>query len=166
MGPNPQSRRVRYLGLTIGNLREIPSDIYIRYYFPIRAIAADASKAVSIERTTNVFWGPTGTGKSRRAWDEAGMDAYAKDPRTKWWCGYHGQKNVVIDEFRGGIDISHMLRWLDRYPVTVETKGSARPLMVEKIWITSNLAPMAWYPDVDKETMDALIRRLNIISFH
>jgi hypothetical protein len=94
------------------------------------------------------------------------MDAYAKDPRTKWWCGYRGQKNVVIDEFRGGIDISHMLRWLDRYPVTVETKGSARPLMVEKIWITSNLAPMAWYPDIDKETMDALIRRLNIISFH
>jgi hypothetical protein len=156
--------RIRMLAES-GNLREIPSDIYIRYYFPIRAIHADAAKAVGVERVCNVFWGPTATGKSRRAWDEAGMDAYPKDPRTKWWCGYRDQQNVVIDEFRGGIDIAHMLRWLDRYPVTVETKGSSRPLVARTIWITSNLSPMRWYPDVDAETLEALIRRLNIIPF-
>jgi len=148
-----------------GDLRAIPSDVYIRYYFSIRAIASDSAKATPMERQCNVFWGRTGSGKSRRAWEEAGMEAYPKDPRTKWWCGYKGQENVVIDEFRGGIDISHILRWLDRYPVSVETKGSSRPLMAKSIWITSNIPPIAWYPDVDKETLDALIRRLNIISF-
>jgi hypothetical protein len=37
--------------------------------------------------------------------------------------------------------------------------------MAKNIWITSNIPPLAWYPDVDKETLEALIRRLNIISF-
>lgn len=118
-----------------------------------------------MERTTVAFWGPTGTGKSRTAWDEAGMDAYPKDPRTKWWDGYTGQEHVVVDEFRGGIDVAHLLRWLDRYPVLVETKGGSIPLRATKFWFTSNLDPRNWYPDLDAETQAALIRRLEIKHF-
>lgn len=84
-----------------------------------------------MERKVYVFWGPTGTGKSRRAWDEAGPDAYPKDPRSKFWDGYNGHSNVVLDEFRGAIDVSHLLRWFDRYPVLVEVKGSSRILSAE-----------------------------------
>jgi len=116
-------------------------------------------------RTCWVYWGRTGTGKSRRAWDEAGLDAYAKDPRTKFWCGYFGQEHVVLDEFRGGIDVSHLLRWLDRYPVSVEIKGSSVPLAATTFWITSNLDPRVWYPELDEETLNAFLRRLNIIHF-
>jgi len=110
----------------------------------------------------HVFWGPTGTGKSRRAWDEATLDAYPKDPRTKFWDGYNGQRNVVIDEFRGGIDISHLLRWLDRYPVNVEIKGSSVCLKAEEMWITSNLSPESWYPELDIDTKAALARRMTV----
>jgi len=112
-----------------------------------------------------VYWGRTGTGKSRRAWDEAGLDAYPKDPRTKFWCGYREHENVVIDEFRGGIDISHLLRWFDRYPVVVELKGGATCLKAKTIWITSNIHPNDWYPELDDETKSALMRRLNITHF-
>jgi len=113
-----------------------------------------------------VFWGVTGSGKSRRAWDEAGMEAYSKDPRSKFWEGYQLEENVVIDEFRGGIDISHLLRWLDRYPVRVEIKGSSKPLNAKKIWITSNLNPEFWFPEIDQETTQALMRRLTITEFN
>jgi len=65
-----------------------------------------------------------------------------------------------------GIDICHMLRWLDRYPVRVEIKGSSRPLCARKIWITSNIHPRQWYPEIDGETLAALMRRLNITQFH
>lgn len=116
-----------------------------------------------MEKRIVVFHGPTGSGKSRRAWAEAGYDAYSKCPRTKWWTGYQGHANVVIDEFRGGIDIAHILRWFDRYPVSVETKGSTKPLVAKNIWITSNLHPLNWYIDLDKETKDALLRRLEVI---
>ena len=125
----------------------------------------DHLECPAVVRTVHVYWGPTGTGKSRAVWDAAGMDAYAKDPRTKFWCGYRGQEHVVIDEFRGGIDIAHMLRWLDRYPVIVEVKGSATPLLATVIWITSNISPAAWYPDLDEPTGEALTRRLNVVHF-
>lgn len=93
------------------------------------------------------------------------MDAYSKDPRTKFWDGYRGQEHVVLDEFRGAIDVSHLLRWFDRYPVRVEIKGASTPLLVKKFWITSNLPVEAWYPQVDAETLEALKRRINIIHF-
>lgn len=119
----------------------------------------------ALEKEVVVFWGPTGTGKSRDAWTQAGLDAYPKDPRSKFWDGYRGEKFVVVDEFRGGIDIAHMLRWLDRYPVRVEVKGSSRPLLMEKIWITSNLHPKDWYAELDEETKNALMRRLKIVHY-
>ena len=150
---------------TVGDIEGIPENIRVQHYRTLRAICSDYSRPAAMERTCEVFWGKTGTGKSRRAWNEAGDDAYSKDPRTKWWDGYCGQSHVVIDEFRGTIDISHMLRWLDRYPVLVEVKGSSVPLKVKKIWITSNLDPRSWYPDLDEDTKNALLRRLNITHF-
>jgi len=148
-----------------GKLEEIPANLRVQHYRTLRTIASDYSSPVAMERQVFVFTGRTGTGKSRRAWEEAGFTAYPKDPRTKFWDGYRDQPHVVIDEFRGGIDIAHILRWLDRYPVLVEIKGSSTPLVAEKIWITSNLHPMYWYPDLDEETRNALLRRLQITEF-
>lgn len=155
-----------------GDLERVPFRIRVcnyRYVLvnirTLRTIASDNAPALPMVRECSVFWGKTGTGKSKRAWEEAGLEAYPKDPRTKFWDGYATQKFVIIDEFRGGIDIAHLLRWLDRYPVRVEIKGSSRPLVMKKCWITSNISPMDWYPLVDSDTLEALIRRLNIIHF-
>lgn len=148
-----------------GSILDIPANIRIQHYRTLRTIAADFSSPAAMERQVYVFCGRTGTGKSRRAWEEATLAAYPKDPRSKFWDGYRDQKHVVIDEFRGGIDISHILRWLDRYPVLVEIKGSSTALVAEKIWITSNLHPEQWYPDLDPETTQALLRRLQITIF-
>jgi len=148
-----------------GNFEELPGDVRIRYYGNLRRIHADYSRPIELERTCNVYWGNTGLGKSRLAWEQAGLDAYPKDPRTKWWCGYRGQSNVVIDEFRGDIDIAHLLRWLDRYPVNVETKGSSVPLSAKAFWITSNVDPRNWFPTIDPATLDALLRRIRITHF-
>jgi len=150
----------------VGDLESIPASVRVQSYRTLRSICSDHQRPIGMVRTCHVFWGPTGTGKSRAAWDAAGVDAYPKDPRTKFWCGYSGQKAVVIDEFRGGIDIGHLLRWLDRYPVIVEVKGSSAVLKAETIWITSNLSPEAWYPELDYSTYQALARRLNIIHMN
>lgn len=148
-----------------GKLDEIPAEVRVQNYRTLRTIRADYAKPVGMVRTCTVLWGATGTGKSQRAWAEAGLESYPKDPNTKFWDGYTGQKHVVVDEFRGSISISHLLRWLDRYPVMVEIKGSAVPLQAEHFWITSNLDPRCWYPELDQETRDALLRRLNITRF-
>lgn len=146
-----------------GRVESVPSNIRVLHYRTLRSIAADYDRPLGIEKQVFVYWGVTGTGKSRRAWSEGGVDSYCKDPRSKFWCGYGGEGHVILDEFRGGIDASHLLRWLDRYPVRVEVKGSSRPLAATKIWITSNLNPADWYPDLDEETMSALRRRFTLV---
>ncbi len=102
---------------------------------------------------TFVFWGPPGTGKSRRALAEAGDDAYwVAKPRVSgslWFDGYSGQSNVVMDDFTGSWTTQNfMCRLLDRYPMQVETKGGFVPFTARKIWITSNKCPMDWWPNV------------------
>jgi len=148
-----------------GDLSRIPPRIRVVSYRTLRTIAADHARIPAIVKEVFCFWGPTCTGKSRTAWEQGGDGTYPKDPRSKFWDGYDGQEHVIIDEFRGGIDISHMLRWTDRYPVRVEIKGASRALMAKKIWITSNIHPDNWYPDLDEETRKALIRRMTIIKF-
>ena len=140
----------------------IPADVFIRCYSSIQKISTASLTPSPQERTCFVFWGPTGTGKSRRAWNEASFDAYPKDPNTKFWDGYRGHEHVVLDEFRGLISISHLLRWLDRYPVLVEIKGSMVALKATTFWITSNLHPRDWYKDLDHATYLAMERRLII----
>ncbi len=159
-----------WIAATKGDLSAIPARIRVVSYRTIRAIAADHQCPRPMERTVKVFWGETGTGKSYRAWSEAGDSAYAKCPRSKFWEGYQDQENVVIDEFRGGIDVAHLLRWFDRYPVIVEVKGSSKPLNAKRIWITSNIDPREWYSRdghiLDQQTLDALVRRLTIVEMN
>jgi len=146
-----------------GNIEEIPASVRVSSYAQIKRIEKDYLKPTAMERQITVYWGKSGVGKSRRAWDEAGSQAYPKDPCTKFWDGYGSQEHVVIDEFRGQIGIAHVLRWFDRYPVTVETKGSAAVFRANRIWVTSNIDPRNWYPDLDEETKAALMRRLNVV---
>jgi len=152
-----------------GQIDSIPADVFVRYYSTLRRIAGDFAEPAAICRTVQVFFGPTGTGKSRRAWDEAllgGRSVYPKDPRTKFWYGYRGEDCVIFDEFRGGIDIAHLLRWFDRYPVCVETKGGSVPLAATFVWITSNLHPREWFPGIDSASFAALERRLTITEMN
>lgn len=150
-----------------GTFKHIPGDVLVRCYGNLKKIRVDSLQPESIEKEVYVYWGKTGTGKSKRAWEEAGLGAFPKDPNTKFWDGYSGQENVVIDEFRGAISISHLLRWLDRYPVIVEIKGSSCVFTTRRLWITSNLDPQNWYENLDEETYKALRRRFTqVVHFH
>lgn len=145
-----------------GELMNVPADIRVRCYSSLKRIEKDNMKPDACERQIYVLIGDTGVGKSHRAWNAAGLDAFPKDPNTKFWDGYQGQENVVIEEFRGKIDISHILRWFDKWPVCIENKGGGTVLKAKKIFITSNLSPVQWYPNLDEGTLAALMRRLKV----
>jgi len=111
---------------------------------------------------TKVYWGPTGTGKTHRSWEEAGEATYIKSSSNKWWDGYRGELNVIIDEFDGQIGITHLLRWMDKYPCRVEIKGGTLPLAACNFWVTSNKPPVSWFPEATVEQVAALLRRCDI----
>ena len=89
---------------------------------------------------TSVIWlhGPTGVGKSRWAFENT-TDRYYKNPTTKWWCGYNGQQEVIMDDFRPSKEMPfhYILALFDRYPFTVEIKGGTCQFTSRRIIVTS-----------------------------
>lgn len=147
-----------------GDEDKIPDDVYIQHYNTYKRIKADHLKPPTrLDVSCKIFWGPTGTGKSRKAHAEAGETFYPKISTNKWWDGYRGEQNVIIDEFTGLIGITHFLTWLDRYPTRVEVKGGGECLMATKFWMTSNIDPRNWWPDATPEQWAAFARRVTIV---
>jgi len=146
-----------------GQLLDIPADVFVRYYGNLKSIQRDNFKVDSIERKVVCYWGPSGVGKSRRSRYECKGEVYSKDPTSKWWDLYHGQPCVIIDEYDGGFPISSLLRWTDRYPVSVEVKSGVFPLNADQIFITCNMNPYEWYPNIKPAHWAALTRRIEIV---
>ena len=73
-------------------------------------------------------------------------------------------KVVKFEEITTGSGLAYVKGY--SYHVSVETKGGCIPLAASTIWITSNLDPRMWYADLDSDTRDALIRRLNITHYN
>lgn len=139
---------------------------FIKYERGFRSYKNTLATPRDFKTEVIVCYGPTGTGKSMYC------AALTKDPYWyipqkdgKWWDGYDGQEDVIIDEFYGQIMWSTMLRLLDRYPMQVETKGATVNFAPKRIFITSNKQPIEWYPSL-VEKFSTLGRRLDqIIHF-
>ena len=52
-----------------GNIELIPPELRIRYYNSIKRIEKDHLQPIGIVKQVYCFWGKTGTGKSRTAWE-------------------------------------------------------------------------------------------------
>lgn len=115
---------------------------------------------------TEVIWlyGSTGTGKSKDAHEMCGEDTYRKANGSKWWNGYDGHENVIIDDFRDSWwSLTDMLSILDRYEHRVECKGGERQLRARKIVITSARAPEECYKGCG-EDIQQLLRRIHTVT--
>lgn len=110
---------------------------------------ASYRRMVGLRRTWptlfTIIVGPTRTGKTRRAWELAGPEAYSKN-KTAWWDGYDQQENVVWDEFYGSCcPFTELLQILDRYPYAVNQKGKTTEFVARHIYFTTNQEPEDWY---------------------
>ncbi len=112
-----------------------------------------------------VYWGFTGTGKSRRVRELVGEDAYwVSNPgrgQPIWFDGYMGQRTIVFDDFYGWMPWSQLLRLLDRNPYNLNLKGSSAICLATTFMFTSNSHPSMWYP---KQPYGTLERRIDVIE--
>lgn len=111
------------------------------------------------------YWGATETGKTRSIWENAPTyeDIWVY-PGKGWFDGFEDHKIALFDDFRGSsMEVHLLLQVLDRYPLKVRIKGAHVNWNPEEIYITSNIRPEEWYPNVDQETRAALMRRFTAI---
>lgn len=115
-----------------------------------------------------VYWwfGPSGVGKSRAAYEKY-PTAYRKMMGNHWWDGYQGENVVVFDDYRASMCKFHLLlTWLDRYPVSVEAKGTSFPLSATVFVITTVQRPEVMWHKQTEENLFQLIRRCtDIVEF-
>lgn len=164
-GPgNPTDWTATLICAKEGRFDDVDPAVLIRYSSSLMRIHSHYARPTRrVFEHCRVFVGPTGTGKTHRALEEAESfgPVYFKSSTNKWWDGYHGEENVVMDEFDGQIGIVHLLKWLDKYPVAVEIKGGSTPLRAVRFWITSNIQPEDWY-QVAQSQVRALQRRIAV----
>lgn len=131
--------------------------------------------------TVRLFIGPTGTGKTHTALEEAKFyggdlgDVFILDSGGKrdalWFDGYDPRrmKCMVIDDYDSWIQLAYLLRLLDKWPTKLQVKNSTKWANWEHVWITSNKPIQQWTDSngnpIAECHMGALWRRLDWILY-
>lgn len=165
---------------------QFPSTM-VRYHRGIEALQSAVARPRNRPPVVLVYWGESGSGKSRRAFWEARhgrvaaqsqaveFDRYGDHQRPfypilpgkpggqDWWCTYTPGQPIILDDYHGEMGLNQFKRLLDRYPMKVQPKGGAKEFTSNLIFITSNHNPMDWYPEASQADRDAIHRRFTSV---
>lgn len=130
-------------------------------------LQAKQEQEEAIQKEVYWFYGPTGSGKTRKAieiGEEEGGYWISND--FQWFDGYRGQPVVIFDDLRSGsLRFNFLLRLLDRYRLQVPIKGGFTWWIPRKIIITSPTTPDVVFRNKDTgeqwDHIDQLHRRIS-----
>lgn len=154
-----------------GKLEEIKEE-YPQFYFlykqKIESMVKRTFDPINDDLHNHFEWwvGPTGTGKSRTAWDLFGNNRYLKGIH-KWWDGYQYEDVVIIEEAdpKRCEHMAHYFKtWFDHYPFRAEVKCSMlNNIRPTKIIVTSNYTIRECFPN--QQDYEPLERRFKVVHF-
>lgn len=153
-----------------GTIRDIDPALIVKYSNGFRALAA-----MRQEKTRDLFMcitivGPPGIGKSHLV-----RNTFLNIPTFNtlfgnggiWFQEYSGQKVIVIDEYKGQIQLQKLLGIADKWPIRLECKGGSFAAEHELLILISNSPPSQWYLDKDgtrPAEIQALYRRTGYVE--
>lgn len=118
-------------------------------------------KPKAIVREVTWLYGPSGTEKTKQAFEEL-PDAAFVSMKNGFIIGYDGEEEVIIDDLRkDDIKYNELLRMLDRYPHTVNVKGGSRAWNAKRIFITSPHHPKTFS---SREESKQILRRITTLK--
>ena len=112
----------------LDTIKEEYPDIYFMHKQKIESMVTRTFEPINDDLHNHFEWwvGPTGTGKSRTAWEQFGNKRYLKGIH-KWWDGYNYEEVVIIEEAdpKRCEHMAHYFKtWFDHYPFRAEVKCS------------------------------------------
>ena len=127
-------------------------DTFVKYSRGMQEVRRIVQQKQATQIRTNlrveVHWGEAGAGKTRYVYDKHGVEnvfTLVADNGACWFDGYEGQPVLLIDDFKGWIPYSMLLKLLDIYPLRSPVKGSFTYAAWTHVYITSNYAMNTWY---------------------
>jgi len=150
-----------------GNMAKIENDFPREFILhKPRLLSEHAPESVPICGVLPHEWwiGPTGSGKSRLAWEL--YPTHFSKQLNKWWDGYQFEDIVIIEEWspKNECTASYLKQWADRYPFNCEIKGGSLPkIRPKKIIVLSNYTIDQCFPRT--EDAEPMKRRFKVIEF-
>lgn len=123
------------------------------------AIQKDKSRAFRKVEVT-ILHGDGGMGKSKMARYDENMNpknvyVVPKSKNLKWWSGYDGEDEIVIEEFDWTeVDFAVWKTICDGHQIPLETKGGFAYPMWTKVWILSNDHPDTWWGGMHRDSSE------------
>jgi len=113
--------------------------------------------------------GPTELNKSRLAREETGQETCrvraVRGASDMVFGEYTDEPVLILDEYRGGLDLGLLLDILDGYPLAAPARFANKWALWTTVYITSNLFIEDWYPHHSKEELGPLARRIKKTRF-
>ena len=154
-------------GRSVDDITMADPNVYHQYGRTLNKVEDIALRRRYRTEMTTCLWlyGPTGTGKSARAFEGFNPEThYVWRCQTNWQDGYTGQETIIINDFRGEIKYNDFLNMIDRYPYYVERRGrETAPFLAKHVIVTSSLSPAQVYNRrAEEDSLEQLLRRITV----
>lgn len=151
---------------SVTEVMETMPDTYVKFRRGIIDLMENKKSKNRYFKEPTVIWtyGPTGTGKTREAFEAGAVNVTYNNGFFSDW----GDARIIcIEEMRGEIPYKELLKLLDGYHnyYFVNIKGGQKFIDLDAIYITSPKHPRQCYPNQDhQDSIAQLLRRITEIK--
>lgn len=117
----------------------------------VRKVDAGEVAEGQVQRHLELYFGPSGAGKTTivkmEVMGRQKNKMYTKACGNKWWCGYNGEKDVLMDEFRGDTfgTLEEFNSMTNLGVCRLERKGGQVTMCADRMHFTTNAHPSMWW---------------------